>query len=434
MFQSYEDVPSLRQRICDGNFLAPDYKGHCITRIPELISILFGLESRSHQDLFMRDDVILKLNGNPQNIVLLTIDAIGYDAWNRCRKDVGFMRRVVECGNVIPLTSVFPSETAAALTTINTGLTPREHGLLSMLMYSDELARPIQTLRFCPSEGHGADQPDYFANQSVDPSVLFSKRSVWDDWKSKGIDTYRVVPTGFVNSSYTCLTQPSSSPVSYDSYAELAVNLARVVNDSTRRTFVHAYVPDLDMCAHRYGPYSDQWDIELRMLMLALERCVEMIDLEQAKNTVFLVAGDHGHVKLDPLGCAMINDFVNIEEVCATTQTGSVIYPWGSPRCMFMRIRNECFESVFNALSGALQGVAMVEFSRQSSYLLGPWGDHPKLENRFGDIFIVPFNGRTVWYRRKDKAFTQKLGGHGGLTPGEMLTVLGFANMSDLKV
>jgi predicted AlkP superfamily pyrophosphatase or phosphodiesterase len=77
-------------------------------------------------------------DGGVENVVALLVDGFGYEDWKRNRASNPFLSALTEHGTVTPLTSVYSSETAAALTTNHTGVQPVEHGLLGWYQYSQE--------------------------------------------------------------------------------------------------------------------------------------------------------------------------------------------------------------------------------------------------------------------------------------------------------
>lgn len=82
-------------------------------------------------DRRLPDDAIAGVEcGDAENVVVLLVDGFGYEHWKRERDVHPLLSALTERGIVTPLTSVYPSETAAAITTVHTGRKPVEHGLL----------------------------------------------------------------------------------------------------------------------------------------------------------------------------------------------------------------------------------------------------------------------------------------------------------------
>ena len=106
-----------------------------------------------------------------EKIVLFLIDGLGYRQWlNYCKNDCGFFNLAAKRGVSIPLTTIFPSTTASAITTINTGLTPQEHGLPEWLVYFKEIDMIIKTLPFAPIDEKNKDK---LLRMKIKPDLLF---------------------------------------------------------------------------------------------------------------------------------------------------------------------------------------------------------------------------------------------------------------------
>ncbi|MHC3437205.1 alkaline phosphatase family protein [Natrialbaceae archaeon A-gly3] len=136
---------TVEQRIVadhsDDGYLFPAYDDDSIANVPETaLSVLDGsYRKRLPADVF--DGVAT----NVDNVVLFVLDGFGLEAWYRHWQDDPFLRQVTEAGTVTPLTSIYPSETAAALTTLYTGLEPAEHGLLGWYQYLESVGEDIVT-------------------------------------------------------------------------------------------------------------------------------------------------------------------------------------------------------------------------------------------------------------------------------------------------
>ena len=82
------------------------------------------------------------------HVLLILLDGLGFDIWTGPAAGVPFFERLSRRGDVTSLTAVFPSTTSASLTTLATGHTPREHGLLEWNLYLPEVDDVIATLPF----------------------------------------------------------------------------------------------------------------------------------------------------------------------------------------------------------------------------------------------------------------------------------------------
>src|ERR1700722_1135875 len=109
----------LRARKFEQEFTVPSYYDYCLSNVPGTILSIFGIKvdrmlPAERLDPIGTEDI--------QTVVLIVADGLGYDMWSQRRSDGGFFGRMTEKGLVFPITSVFPTTTAAALTTLYTGL------------------------------------------------------------------------------------------------------------------------------------------------------------------------------------------------------------------------------------------------------------------------------------------------------------------------
>jgi len=86
-------------------------------------------------------------------VVVALVDGFGYEQFRRDRDRYDLLSRLVERGRVTPLTSIYPSETAAAITTLHTASLPVEHGLLGWDLYVEEEDLLLETLPFRTKDG-----------------------------------------------------------------------------------------------------------------------------------------------------------------------------------------------------------------------------------------------------------------------------------------
>jgi hypothetical protein len=114
-------------------FVRPDYRGNAILNLMSSIAGHFGVDTEHPplaEPLPLRDVA---------RICLLVVDGLGYLQLQRHLADgaMPHLRAHLAAGDAVlrRVTSVMPSTTAAALTTIYTGYTPAEHGRLGASVY-----------------------------------------------------------------------------------------------------------------------------------------------------------------------------------------------------------------------------------------------------------------------------------------------------------
>ena len=248
----------LTSKNFEDEFIIPSYDDLCLSNIPSTIASLFDLDTdRPTLPLdYMSNKIALD---EIQNIVLLVLDGFGYDAWLRRISDNAFFQAITNGGLVFPITTVFPSTTAAALTSLSTGLTPQEHGLPEWYVYMKELDMIIRTLPFTSISGRRRDELLNVAN----PRMLLSKESIHASLGKSGIQSISLLPEAIAESAYTKLSLKGSKITPYHSLSDFAVSLRKKLSSLARKTLIYAYWDTIDSSGHVYGPSADETEAEI---------------------------------------------------------------------------------------------------------------------------------------------------------------------------
>jgi hypothetical protein len=108
----------LRKTAPEPGMVLPDYHGYATCNVSQLVLKNFGLGNRC-------PDVLSPLLDRPyRRIVLLILDALGWNQLHSWVDELPALRRLYGGARVLPLTTTFPSTTTVALTALYTGLTP----------------------------------------------------------------------------------------------------------------------------------------------------------------------------------------------------------------------------------------------------------------------------------------------------------------------
>ena len=423
-------LADLRKQRADGPFLRPDYGRECFDQIPGIIAPLLGVPQHKNSLAY----AVTRQSSPAQNVVVLLIDGFGYNSWLKYCEDFPFMRAMTERGCVMPITSLFPSTTAASLTCVNSGLTPQQHGLVEWRLYMDELGYPIFTLPFTSPAMREA--PDWLLSQQVNPNILFDGRTIQEGLVASGVGCFSFLHKNYATSAYSNLTHKGSSMVAYDSVADMAVKVRQRLESAKGRTYCFVYYDAVDAVAHKYGPHSGEYVAEVSGLMHLLQtELVEKLHGDAAKQTMLVATADHGHVPMDPTKVTYIFETAKEQRCLAKMRDGRPIMPWGSPRDLFLRVREEVLQETVSQLADRLAGKADVRSSRHEANrgLFGRGEEHPKFRDRIGNVLILPYEGEAVAWLDPAVGKTTKRGMHGGMSHEEMLTQIAFANLAELK-
>lgn len=424
-------LTDIKTRCNDGEFLRPDYARYSFAQIPSFVEVLLG--TRKQDDHPLAETLLRRVSSRPQNVVLLLIDGFGYNQWLQYANRHPFFNRMLEHGALMPITALFPSTTAASVTTINSGLTPQEHGLIEWHLYLEELDEIIYTLPFTTLDAK--DQPDSLRKRGVDPRVLFSGTSLYTRLGDRGVSSHAFLRDRYAGSAYSSVAQTGTNVIRYSSAPDMLVHLRQQLAAAKQRSYFYVYWDEVDHLSHTYEPHSEPYLAELNGLSHLLQtEFLDKVDRHAAERTVFLVTADHGHVVMKPNETIYLNQWPEVTEALAKSPAGKTIHPWGNARDVFLKVRDDAVDGVISFLSDKLAGKARVVRSQEEadSGLFGIGKEHPQFRKRIGNVLVLPYEEYAVWYQYPGHEKSKHRGMHGGLSREEMLTVLGFATLSDL--
>lgn len=414
-----------------GEFIYPFYEKYCFSNIPSTIMKLFGIKSKRPvlPSKLYKDKIGIK---DSEKIILLLIDGFGYTQWLKYFRKYKFLDNFTKNGQVSPITTIFPSTTAAAITTINSGLTPQEHALPEWVVYFKEIDMIINTLPFTPLNNKILDR---LLDLGVDSKILFNGKNIYQILKEKGIKSFSFISKSYVNSAYSNLVYKGSKRISIENISDLTTKLRNILKKEKGPAYFYVYVGDLDTISHKYGPHTKKYHKELSSISISFQKeFLEKMNRNSLKGITMIITGDHGHIKIEPKKTIYLNKYRNITDNLQKSKKGKLIQPTGSPRDVFLHVEPEKLEITKEFLSNKLKGKAKVIKTKDAvnANLFGIGKSNKKFYDRIGNLLILPYKNKTIWYKHsKDEKF-DLLGFHGGLNKEEMLVPFAIAKLSDL--
>jgi hypothetical protein len=419
-----------RSSIKKHGFITPDYDEYCFSNIPSTILSHFDIDDKRPS---LPDELIGKELKGSEKVVQIIIDGFGYTQWMKHTKDHKFLKRFLSKGEFNPITSIFPSTTAAAITTINTGLTPQEHGLPEWNVYMDEVDLIINTL---PFHALGDMLPDALLEEGADPSMLYKGKTIYQTLKKKRkVDSFVFLSEKYSHSSYSNIIFKGAKRVPYFKYSDLVNDIRRRLEEHDGPGYYYVYIGDLDTISHEMGPHSEEYKSELSIIShLITEELVGKLKKKTAKDTSMIVTADHGQINVDPEQTIYLNRYKKLIKNLRKSGRMKSVWPSGSPRDVFLHVKPKKFNETIDYLEKKLKNHAMVMDIDEAidMQMFGTGKMHEKFIDRLGDILILPYKRNTVWFEfEKGNKFGFR-GHHGGLTKDEMLIPFAVAKMSDL--
>lgn len=406
----------------------PRYGAGCLSSIPSTVMDLLSVKpSRPGLPADLLGGIDLS---GVENVVLLVADGLGMNEWRR-QEQAGLVRDLSLRGSVKEITTVFPSTTAAALTTLATGLTPQEHALPEWFVYMKEVNSVVVTLPFSFMGDRGRET----LRGHMRPTALFRGTPIFKRLRESGIEAHSLTSRPLAETTYTKLVHAASKIVPYSSSSDMVASLRRTVESARGPSFSYVYWSHVDAIEHEYGPSTDESELEAASLSFLLHTgFVARLDKRVAKRTLLMVTADHGQVKVNVGDTLYLNRFRSLTRRFRKVE-GKRVTPAGSPRDVFLHLGEGCSDEAWEFLRNRLAGrasVLKIEDAIQAG-LFGLNAPSKKFRDRAGDLLILAHGTGTVWYRG-GRGYNLNLRGlHGGLSEDEMMVPFAVGRVSDLQ-
>lgn len=403
-------------------FVQPAWDDYCFANIPDTVLSVFGNESEAARPL--PETVFEGVGTDVDHVVLVFVDGFGWNHFQRTREDHPFLRRLTERATVTPLTSGFPSETAAAVSTIHTGRQPVEHGVLGWNAHVEALGGTIQTLPFA---GHDRTPLDEI-REDPDPAALLDEPTLYDRLDARSV---LVQPAGIADGAYSSQANRGGETVDFDTAAQAAYRVREVLEGTAEPTYCFCYLPNIDTLSHESGAAHPETDAQLGAVCHAVEReLVDKLDPEVAERTLLLVTADHGEVDTEPENRVDLGT-LGLEAHLERDSTGTPIPALGGPRNLQFHAREGHRDTLRAKLEDGLAQLDPLISDREAILDEAVFGDREPSQRfleRCPDLLVVPRRG----FADESSDALSNVGMHGGLHPDEMLVPFAAARIDAL--
>ncbi len=316
--------------------------------------------------------------------LLLVLDGVGWDQLVQ-RSALAPTLSAMAGG---PITTVAPSTTATALTSITTGLTPAEHGIVGYRMLVDD--QVLNCLRW------GTElQPD--ARATIPPDLL----QPYPPFLGHAVPL--VTKEEFRRSGFSEAHLRGSPIVGYRTTAVMVHHLARLLREGERT--LYAYYDGVDKVAHEYG-LGAAYDAELAYV----DRLVADVLAAVPTGTTVMVTADHGQVDCGRHLLPVAGDVMRH----VARLSGEARFRWLHARPGRAADLAEAARSCHRDVAWVLTVDEVVDEG-----WLGPRMGSD-VRSRLGDVALVPFTD-TGFEDPADTGPFELIGRHGSLTAAEML-------------
>jgi hypothetical protein len=354
----------------------PDYRGACIANVYAALGRLDD-----------PPDWVPGPAAGARQVVLLVLDGLG---WEQLREREELAPTLAAMAGR-PVTSVVPTTTATALTSITTGCPPAAHGVVGYRVRVGT-GDVLNVLRWRTSAGD--------ARQLVDPASFQACPAFG------GVPRPVVTRAEFDATGFTVAHLSGTELHGWRVPSSLPVEVGRLL--AAGQPFVYAYYDGIDKVAHERG-FGDHFDAEVR----AVDSLVADVAAALPAGAALVVTSDHGQVEVGdrslPIPAQVLSDTVLVS---------------GEGRFRWLHARPGCRDRLLAAAEEAFGDVGWVRTVDELDEQLwfgGRLGD--TVRARLGDVAVIA-HAPVAFTDPADPGELALRCRHGSVTSAEMLVPL----------
>ena len=186
------------------------------------------------------------------------------------------------------ITSVFPSITSCALSSLYQGLPPARHGLLGHYVWKDSPGGVVDMLKM---QVDGARYP--LATAGFDVQTWKREPGILESRVTEGLKGFQLMHHSITNSGLSTYSYGKASLVGFGETLEGFTKASRMLQDMDTG-WVGLYLATVDTLSHVLTGDSPQVGLAVRQIEEAMRWMVSTLPRDVAEDTVFYVVADHG--------------------------------------------------------------------------------------------------------------------------------------------
>jgi len=414
-------LPGLEEHLQGGGFVLPHYGGLSIANLGATMAGLLGMELEGAEPSVQKD-IWSDFAGEVRTVVVVLLDGVGYLHLRPLLEDEHTpFGRLASRGRYAPLTSVFPSTTMTALTSLWTGRTPGDHGFLGSRLLLPKYGVLANMLKLAPAAG---GRPGELLDWGLVPEQFVPVPHVAQALSAVGVQSVAHLYRPHIGSGLSrILLRGMDRREGHVGFSDMWSNVRETVEQrASQPLLVNVYWFGTDDVAHRYGPDGERFSAALRDLGRSMwEDFIDRLPGSAREGTVLIITSDHGQIATPGGSAVHLSDHPTLSELL-------LLPPSGETRASYLHVRPGQAERVVDYVAEHLadQFILLETEAAIGAGLFGGSGVSPSLRTRLGDFLLlargdsslVPVGGKAA-YR----------GHHGSLTSEEMLVPLVIARL-----
>jgi len=303
------------------------------------------------------------------------------------------------------MTSVFPSTTASAITTFDTGLPPMQTAIVGWFTYLKELGVVATILPFNPRYGGSPFYDVGVSREDIFDTPLFSDRIK--------ASCYYVIPKEIVDGHPK---KWGKKAFSFTTLNKFFVGIKKAVNTHNRRKFIYAYWPKYDGLSHEFGHQSQNALAHFKEIDFGIKSFVEKI---KDTNTTLIITSDHGFIDTTP------SKTINLANHPKFLDT--LVMPLsGDARVKYCYVRLSKEKEFKNYVNKYFKNYCYLFKSEElvKKNFFGLFEPHKRLHERIGDYTLIMKENYILKDPILGRKSKQLIGNHSGVSSKEIFVPL----------
>lgn len=380
----------------------PDYENNILNLTSSILKY-YGCSSDYCTLPELNDDYL----NNYENIVFLVLDGMGTKILEKHQPRTSLLRRNM----VRSMTTVYPSTTAAAITSFLSGKSPLEHGIFGWTMYFKEYFKLVD---FLPLWDTTSNEPLPKFYDEIHEKMKFKNIFQMIHGVRPDIKQYYVTPENLASSTYTKMAYESAEMFPYQRFESGLEFISKTIKRKDGKKLFYCYNPEPDKSMHRSGVEAEEITQTIKEIEFYLRDF--MSDVKDTK-TLVIVTADHG----------MIDVSETIEANVNAQLWDSLILPtFPEARCISCFVHDEKKEDFLDYMSRHKKDfTCMTRDEFMEKNIIGMGTPHPRILDMIGDYIVLAHSDKgIVTTYPQSRKINNMIGMHAGITEQEMMVPL----------
>lgn len=412
-------VSEIRQRqpkksYLEADMIFPDYQGFSTVNLPASLCSWLGLDAGS---MFPGIQHQADFGDHYNHIVLVIVDGLGAHQLGYVRERLvenPFIRRLKSDALETVLTSIAPSSTASALTSLWTGVPAGTHGLIGYETWMRSLGMVVNFLIYSPvaipmTQG-------LISSAGIPPTSILPVSALGEIFAEQNGTVRSHMPISLANSNLTNAQMVGASVIPYRRFGDLWENVVETCQENVSPSLDVIYWNDMDTYGHLKGLWDERIFSDLGSFFEGLEKALQRIRKSGKGKTLVLLTADHGHIENTPDPRCDLKLHPEVMNRLTILPTGENRLTYFYPKDGQSEGLREYIEATWPGEFFLVKGIDLI-----AEGLFGPAPHHAEIDSRVGELIAIARGKSFFWWpNRPDRLHSR----HGGLSKEEMIVPL----------